>query len=117
MRKKLDRATKTLEREILEGDYKPGDRLPSERTLSLRYGVSRSILREGIRHLAGLGLVRWLDGGAEVPINSTDRLRARVGQPWQQEMERVPARLGATGGVLHLLSQDRLVKKLARALV
>ncbi len=58
MRKKLDRATKTLERDILEGNYKPGDRLPSERVLSLRYGVSRSILREGIRHLAGLGLVR-----------------------------------------------------------
>ncbi len=58
MRNKLDSATKRLEREILEGRFRPGDRLPSERALSLRYGVSRSILREGIRHLASLGLVR-----------------------------------------------------------
>ncbi len=58
MRKKLNTATKKLEREILAGTYKPGDRLPSERALSLRYGVSRSILREGIRHLVSMGLVR-----------------------------------------------------------
>ncbi len=58
MRKKLDEATKRLERAILEGRYKPGDRLPSERDLAVEYGVSRSILREGIRRLAGLGLLR-----------------------------------------------------------
>lgn len=58
MRKKLNIATKKLEREILAGTFKPGDRLPAERALSLRYGVSRSILREGIRHLSSMGLVR-----------------------------------------------------------
>ncbi len=47
-----------IERAILDGKFKPGDRLPPERELALHYGVSRSILREAMRHLSGLGLLR-----------------------------------------------------------
>ena len=58
MLKKNDHVAVKLEREILSGVYKPGDRLPPERELAEKYQVSRSILRESIRHLAGLGLLR-----------------------------------------------------------
>ena len=58
MLKKNDHVAVQLEREILSGVYKPGDRLPPERELAEKYQVSRSILREGIRHLSGLGLLR-----------------------------------------------------------
>ncbi|MBU0934453.1 MAG: GntR family transcriptional regulator [Spirochaetes bacterium] len=58
MHKKTDEISKKLEREILSGVWLPGDRLPPERELAERYEVSRSILRESIKHLAGLGLLR-----------------------------------------------------------
>ena len=58
MNKKTDEVAKKLEREILSGVWQPGDRLPPERVLAEKYQVSRSIIREGIQHLAGLGLLR-----------------------------------------------------------
>lgn len=42
---------------LLDGRYSSGDRLPSERDLCAVIGVSRSVLREGLRALAALGLV------------------------------------------------------------
>lgn len=43
---------------IVRGDLKPGDRLPPEKELAERLGLSRSSLREAIR---ALGLVRLVD--------------------------------------------------------
>jgi GntR family transcriptional repressor for pyruvate dehydrogenase complex len=40
-----------LEKRILEGSLKPGDRLPAERNLALDLGVSRPSLREAIQKL------------------------------------------------------------------
>jgi DNA-binding FadR family transcriptional regulator len=51
-----------LERAILEGRWAPGELLPSERELSADAGVSRSVVREAIGRLAGLGLVRSIHG-------------------------------------------------------
>ena len=42
---------------ILEGDLKPGDRLPTEAELATRFGVSRPSLREAIKSLEFLGIV------------------------------------------------------------
>ncbi len=46
-----------IERNILTGRLKPGDRLPSEIELSKQFGVHRSTVREGIRLLEQSGLV------------------------------------------------------------
>ncbi|MDX7950602.1 FCD domain-containing protein [Lichenihabitans sp. Uapishka_5] len=43
---------------ILQGGLQPGDRLPSQRDLAERLGVSRPSLREAISVLEALGLVR-----------------------------------------------------------
>jgi len=56
--KKSELAALRIETSILQGAYKPGDRLPPERVLAETYGVSRSILREAMKHIASLGLVR-----------------------------------------------------------
>jgi GntR family transcriptional repressor for pyruvate dehydrogenase complex len=53
-----------LRDEILEGRYRPGDRLPSERELVERLGIHRGAIREGLRTLAQLGLVDIRPGGA-----------------------------------------------------
>jgi GntR family transcriptional repressor for pyruvate dehydrogenase complex len=45
-----------LERILAEG-LQPGDQLPSERQLAAQFGVSRTVIREGIRSLAGKGVV------------------------------------------------------------
>jgi GntR family transcriptional repressor for pyruvate dehydrogenase complex len=46
-----------LERQILSGEIKIGARLPSERQLAERFGVSRPVVREAIRGLAERKLV------------------------------------------------------------
>ena len=47
-----------LQRRILSGALKPGEALPSETDLAERFGVNRSTVREGIRHLESEGLLR-----------------------------------------------------------
>ncbi|HEU5223978.1 MAG TPA: FCD domain-containing protein [Candidatus Lumbricidophila sp.] len=51
-----------VETQLLGGDVRPGDRLPSERALAEQLGVSRSSVREAIRVLEAFGLVRTATG-------------------------------------------------------
>jgi DNA-binding FadR family transcriptional regulator len=51
-----------IEGAILSGKWVPGDLLPSEREISAEIGVSRSVVREAIGRLSGLGLVRSIHG-------------------------------------------------------
>lgn len=48
--------------ELSEGRLRVGNRLPSERALSERFGVSRNTLREALRSLEHAGLVRLQKG-------------------------------------------------------
>lgn len=48
--------------EILRGRYAPGDRLPSERELSMAFGVNRVTVREALVKLQGLGLISIRQG-------------------------------------------------------
>ncbi|WP_420813984.1 FadR/GntR family transcriptional regulator, partial [Phytoactinopolyspora endophytica] len=47
-----------IEAEIAEGRLRIGDRLPGERALAERFGVSRTSVREAIRVLEVMGVVR-----------------------------------------------------------
>jgi DNA-binding FadR family transcriptional regulator len=53
---------------ILRGDYPPGDRLPAERDLALRWGVARGTVREAVAVLLQLGLVESRRGGGGVVV-------------------------------------------------
>ncbi|OPY68686.1 MAG: HTH-type transcriptional regulator LutR [Syntrophorhabdaceae bacterium PtaU1.Bin034] len=58
-----------IKKSIIEGRYKPGDRLPSEKELLEIFAVSRSSLREALRTLEEMGLIvikRGALGGAYV---------------------------------------------------
>lgn len=65
-----DVITERLEGMILEGSLKPGQRLPPERELAERFGVSRPSLREAIQKLAARGLLSSRQGGGTF-VNET----------------------------------------------
>jgi GntR family transcriptional regulator, transcriptional repressor for pyruvate dehydrogenase complex len=52
-----------LRAQILSGKYGPGERLPSERELSVRLGANRSSVREALKKLEQLGMIAIRPGG------------------------------------------------------
>lgn len=59
-----------LRDEILSGQYRTGERLPSERDLCERFHVSRGAVREALKQLQQLGIASIQPGGARVaPID------------------------------------------------
>jgi GntR family transcriptional repressor for pyruvate dehydrogenase complex len=82
-----DVVARDLEQRILEGSLKPGDRLPSERTLALEFSISRPSLREAIQKLVHKGLLETRHGGGTVVTN---RLQASFSDPWQNMLQEHP---------------------------
>ncbi len=82
-----DAIASTLERRILEGSLKSGDRLPPERELAAELGVSRPSLREAIQKLASKGMVQSRQGGGTYV---TDALESTFFDPWQDMMGNHP---------------------------
>lgn len=76
-----------LETRILEGALRPGDRLSSERDLSVELGVSRPSLREAIHRLVNKGLLTTRHGGGTYV---TERLNAPFVAPWQEMLRGHP---------------------------
>jgi GntR family transcriptional repressor for pyruvate dehydrogenase complex len=64
-----------LEKQIVKGDLKPGDKLPSESELCNKYSVSRGPVRAALEKLSAIGLVfRKKGGGTYVAEQSMDKL-------------------------------------------
>jgi GntR family transcriptional repressor for pyruvate dehydrogenase complex len=64
---------------VRDGRLKPGDRLPSERDLCERFGVSRVTVREALRILEAIGIVAirvGAHGGAQVTSPTSERVGA-----------------------------------------
>lgn len=55
-----------LRDDILRGQYRPGERLPSERDLAARFNASRGAVREALKKLEQLGLADIRPGGVRV---------------------------------------------------
>jgi GntR family transcriptional repressor for pyruvate dehydrogenase complex len=62
---------------LVSGKVRPGDRLPSERNLAEKLRVSRSTIRDALKSLGMLGLIRAKPGGGsyfqDVPSNLLPR--------------------------------------------
>jgi GntR family transcriptional regulator, transcriptional repressor for pyruvate dehydrogenase complex len=64
--RKHDEIADSLTRDILVGQYRTGERLPSERDLALRFDANRGAVREAMKKLEQLGIATVQPGGARV---------------------------------------------------
>jgi GntR family transcriptional regulator, transcriptional repressor for pyruvate dehydrogenase complex len=62
-----------IEDSILKGTLKAGDQLPSERDLALKFGVSRTAVREAVKALHEKGLVEAYSGRGTFITNGTSQ--------------------------------------------
>lgn len=58
-----DQVFEQLAREIIVGRYQPGSSLPAERMLATVFGVNRHVVREGLKRLEQIGLLKISQGG------------------------------------------------------
>ena len=77
-----ERIARKIQMRILTGDLAFGERLPAELDLAGEFGVSRSVVRESMRILAGLGLVNvkkgpaggiFISDGFHIPLSNSLR--------------------------------------------
>ena len=52
----------SIQESIRDGEFRPGEALPSERELAERYGVGKSSIREAVKMLQVLGVVETAQG-------------------------------------------------------
>lgn len=72
---------------ILRGELSTGDRLPPENELCLRYGVSRTVVREAVKMLQARGLVEVTQGAGTVVNADISRLYGNVMQMASQQQQ------------------------------
>jgi GntR family phosphonate transport system transcriptional regulator len=88
-----DRIADSLRDEIAAGAWAPGDRLPSEAELAVRFGVHRHTLRAAVARLAEEGLLRARRGaGTFVAARPVDYALGRRTSYSQNLAGRMPAR-------------------------
>lgn len=58
----VDKVSESILATIISQGLKPGDTLPSERELGEQFGVSRTVVREAVRSLAGRGVIEVISG-------------------------------------------------------
>jgi len=58
-----DQVFEQLAGEIMTGRYTPGSSLPAERALAEVFGVNRHVVREGLKRLEQIGLLKISQGG------------------------------------------------------
>lgn len=66
-----------ISEEIAKGKFKPGDRLPTERELALQLGVSRTVIRDAIKLLAGQGILK-VTHGSGIYVANEDRVTSQI---------------------------------------
>ena len=66
MLSRTEEITRALRDDILRGQYRAGERVPSERDLAARFATSRGTVREALKKLEQLGIASIQPGGARV---------------------------------------------------
>jgi GntR family transcriptional regulator, transcriptional repressor for pyruvate dehydrogenase complex len=66
-----DQVAEQMQELIVQGRLRPGERLPSERELADRFGVSRTVIREAVRSLMAKGLLEVHSGSGIIVCTPT----------------------------------------------
>src|SRR5215469_6808846 len=85
---RVETVMRQMETSLLDGTWRAGAKLPSERVLAQEYGVARNTVREAIQRLAARGLVASRAGAG---VFVTDQLRTGFVSPWGQLVADHPA--------------------------
>jgi GntR family transcriptional repressor for pyruvate dehydrogenase complex len=85
---RVDVIMRALEGQLLDGTYGANARMPAERELAARHGVSRNTVREALQRMAARGLLRIRPGAG---VFVTDQLRTGIASPWRQLVADHPA--------------------------
>jgi len=64
--KKYEAIYKDLEKKITQGEFRPGDILPTEQNLREQYGASRDTVRKALQMLTEIGLITKTQGRGSV---------------------------------------------------
>lgn len=64
---------------LVRGELKPGDRLPPERELAEQFGVSRTVIRDAVKTLAGRGILHVKHGAGIFVATSEENMIGRLG--------------------------------------
>ena len=67
--KVFERVAEQIEKRILDGELRVGDRLPTERELAEQFQVSRTAVREAMKILAQKGLVDMRPGRGTIVVD------------------------------------------------
>lgn len=85
------RVLSQLEALIVSGRFAPGDRLPAERELAQRFGVSRTVVREAVAGLSAKGFVQVAAGsGARIRTPDADTVARSITLLLQGDASRIP---------------------------
>lgn len=98
----LEDVRRTLARQIVAGELRPGQRLGAERALAAELGVSRALLRQALSILEDGGMIRRVPGRG----GGTYVSRGKIERDMSSRIEGIPALLrsqGMTAGT-HVLS-------------
>lgn len=91
MRTQVQRALQYLEKALLNGSFPMDQRLPSERDLAEKLGLSRTTVREAITILASRGMLARRRGDGTYPVDQAERRMAEI---WLDMSQRHPALQG-----------------------
>jgi DNA-binding FadR family transcriptional regulator len=116
-----EETARILRRYVLDAGLEPGDRLPSERALSRRLGVSHRVVREALSELVSDGLVHKEHGrGAFVQEFDRERMALRMERAVPADVEELQeARRALECGMMPLVvarATDSELDQLARIL-
>ncbi|MGN7456955.1 FadR/GntR family transcriptional regulator [Paenibacillus pasadenensis] len=109
-----------LRRLIDDGSVKPGDKLPSARELSERFGVGRSTMREALSALKAMGYIDIRQGGGSVVRPPEERagglppLLAAAGATREELLELLEARRSLELANVALAARKRSADDVAR---
>ncbi len=67
-----------VRKQVLDGLFKPGDRLPAERELAESLGISRNSVREGLKVLQNIGVIEPSQGSGNYIAQNFDHTISEV---------------------------------------